>query len=61
MKTQHNGPPSEASNNFIIGPKKSNTAETHDKDFKIKIRDMLKDLTEDINKFLSRDCENTVE
>jgi hypothetical protein len=40
MKSQHNGPASEPSNNIVIGPKESNVAETQDKDFKIKIRNM---------------------
>lgn len=46
-------PPPGHRNSPAISPKKSNTAETQDKYFKIALMSMLKDLNEDMNKSVS--------
>lgn len=43
-------PPLEASNPTLIDPEKSNWAEAQDRNFKIAILNMFKDLKEDMNK-----------
>ena len=52
-------PSPEASNFMVIGPKQCNLAEAQDKDFKIAIMNMLKDLKEEINKSANEIYENT--
>lgn len=42
-----------------VDTEKSNIAEAHDKDFKIVVQNMSKDLKEDMDKSLKEICENT--
>lgn len=59
MDSQDSSLPSEPRNPITVGPERCNTAEAQDRDFKITIRNMVKDLKEDVNKFFSADCDNT--
>lgn len=52
MNNQDNMPLPEASNPIGISPEKNHLAEAENKDFKIAIVDMLKDLKEDMNALL---------
>ena len=49
----------EANNYIVMGPERNDLAQI--KDFKIAIRNRFKNLKEDGNKCLNKDCENTVE
>lgn len=44
----------EGSNHTVTGPEKSNLAEAQDKDFKVSIMNMFKDLKEDTNNALMK-------
>lgn len=60
MNKQDNMSSPEARNHIIIGPEKSNLAESQDKILKIAVMGIFKDLKEDMNKYLCEDCENTI-
>lgn len=47
----------ESSHPNAVGAEKLNRAEAQDKDFKIAIMNMLKDLDDDINKSFNKHCE----
>ena len=49
----------ETNNPITVGPKKCYKAKAQDKDFKVAIVNIFKDLKEDMNKFLNEDHENT--
>ena len=59
MKNQGNKYPPEATNPIVLGSKESALAEAQDKDFKIAIVSMFKDLTDTVNKCPNKDWENT--
>lgn len=52
-------PPPEARNSVVLGTKEINLAKPQDRDFRIVIMNMLKDLKEDMNNCLNEDHENT--
>lgn len=54
-------PPLNTRNPTVTGPKKSNSAEVQDKDFKIAIINMFKVHEKDVDKWLNEDHESTVE
>lgn len=49
----------ETNNPITVGPKKCYKAKAQDKDLKVAIVNIFKDLKEDMNKFLNEDHENT--
>lgn len=49
----------ETNNPITVSPKKCYKAKAQDKDFKVAIVNIFKDLKEDINKFLNEDHEST--
>lgn len=50
--------PLETSNPTTVGPEKCNTVVAQEKDFKIAIMHMLKDINEDMNKSTNKIYEN---
>jgi hypothetical protein len=52
INSEDNMPPPEPSNATIVGLEKCNLVEAQDKDFKISIMIMFKDLNDDMNKAL---------
>lgn len=58
MKDQDNKHPPEATNPIVLGSKESKLAEVQDKDFKIAIMSMFKDLKDTVNKCPNEDWEN---
>lgn len=60
INNQHNIPPLEANNPIVLGPEKGNLSKAQDKYFQTAIVNILKDLREDMNKYLNEYHENTV-
>lgn len=52
--------PTKPINFSTVGPEKSNITEALDKDFKLVIMDVFKDLKEDMNKPLNEVCEKPI-
>lgn len=59
MKNQDNKYPPEATNPIVLGSKESILAEVQDKDFKIAVMSMFRDLKDNVNKWLNEDWETT--
>lgn len=51
--------PPEVRNPITISPEKTNLVEAHDRNFKIAIIHLFKDLKEDMDKYLNEDHENS--